>query len=178
MAEIWGRGREPQAGMDAGRLLELVAALERHGARVWLDGGWGVDALLGRQTRPHDDLDLVVRIEDVAALEAALAGHGYRRVHGASPQSFELVDAAGHQVDAHPVTTRPDGSGVYRLASGGDWLFPPGAFAGRGSVAGRAVPCLVPEVQLRNHATGYELDATHRADVAALVERFGLEPPT
>lgn len=28
--------------------------------RVWLDGGWGVDALLGRQTRPHDDMDIVI----------------------------------------------------------------------------------------------------------------------
>jgi hypothetical protein len=33
------------------------------GITVWLDGGWGVDALLGRQTRPHSDLDKRPRCE-------------------------------------------------------------------------------------------------------------------
>src|SRR5919201_6639891 len=28
--------------------------------KVWLDRGWGLDALLGEQTRPHDDLDLAI----------------------------------------------------------------------------------------------------------------------
>jgi hypothetical protein len=30
------------------------------GLVVWLDGGWGIDALLGRETRTHADLDLVI----------------------------------------------------------------------------------------------------------------------
>ena len=34
--------------------------LQSAGVRVWLDGGWSVDALLGEQTRPHADLDLAV----------------------------------------------------------------------------------------------------------------------
>ena len=39
-------------------LLAVVGLLEADGIDVWLDGGWGVDALLGQQTREHDDLDL------------------------------------------------------------------------------------------------------------------------
>ena len=27
---------------------------------IWLDGGWGVDALLGKETRQHNDIDLFV----------------------------------------------------------------------------------------------------------------------
>ena len=46
--------------MRAQDVLEIVAYLDAAGVRVWLDGGWGVDALLGEQTRPHKDLDIVV----------------------------------------------------------------------------------------------------------------------
>ncbi len=35
---------------------------------VWLDGGWGVDALLGEQGRPHDDVDVVVPLDQLTDL--------------------------------------------------------------------------------------------------------------
>ncbi|HEV8651819.1 MAG TPA: hypothetical protein VG276_21080, partial [Actinomycetes bacterium] len=38
-------------------VLEIVGRLERAGVAVWLDDGWGVDALLGAQHRPHRDVD-------------------------------------------------------------------------------------------------------------------------
>jgi hypothetical protein len=34
--------------MDAAGLLQVVGRHEEQGIDVWLDGGWGVDALLGR----------------------------------------------------------------------------------------------------------------------------------
>jgi lincosamide nucleotidyltransferase A/C/D/E len=37
-----------------------MSLLDQEGVRAWLDGGWAVDALLGRQTRLHSDLDLAV----------------------------------------------------------------------------------------------------------------------
>jgi hypothetical protein len=39
-------------------VVDVLERLDRAGVPVWLDGGWGVDALVGRQTRPHRDLDL------------------------------------------------------------------------------------------------------------------------
>ena len=45
--------------MLAHDVLEIVARLDAAGVRVWLDGGWGVDALIRHQTRDHEDLDLV-----------------------------------------------------------------------------------------------------------------------
>ena len=59
--------------MGPDRLVDLVAHLASHEVRVWLDGGWAIDALLGRQRRRHDDLDVVAALEDVAGIEAALA---------------------------------------------------------------------------------------------------------
>jgi lincosamide nucleotidyltransferase A/C/D/E len=81
--------------MDAARVLDLLADLEALGIQIWLDGGWAVDALLGEQTRPHDDLDLVSRLEDSAQIEKALGARGYTQAGGGLPHSFELVDADG-----------------------------------------------------------------------------------
>jgi lincosamide nucleotidyltransferase A/C/D/E len=41
---------------------------DRLGIGVWIDGGWGVDALLGEETRPHQDLDIIVQQVDVPRL--------------------------------------------------------------------------------------------------------------
>src|SRR4051794_3463078 len=50
-----GRGRGPQRDMSAEEVVAIVARLQGAALAVWLDGGWGVDALVRRQTRPHDD---------------------------------------------------------------------------------------------------------------------------
>jgi len=163
--------------MDAARAVDLLGHLQAHGLRVWLDGGWAVDALLGVQTRPHDDLDLVSRLEESAQIEAALGELGYVLAGGGPPQSFELVDSGGHQVDVHPASFNANGDGVYRMATGADWIFPAAGFTGRGCIRGREVPCLTPEVVLVNHSTGYALDEAHERDVRALSERFGLPLP-
>ena len=44
--------------MTAESVLELVEATTKLGAQPCIGGGWGVDALLARQTREHADLDL------------------------------------------------------------------------------------------------------------------------
>jgi lincosamide nucleotidyltransferase A/C/D/E len=163
--------------MEADRVLDLLSRLERAGIAVWLDGGWAVDALLGEQTRPHDDLDLVSRLGDTARIEGALGECGYVLAGGGKPQSFELVDDAGHQVDVHPASFRDDGDGVYAMADGGEWIFPAAGFGGSGLVLGRPVPCLTPEVVMVNHTTGYALDDEHERDVRALGERYGIQVP-
>jgi lincosamide nucleotidyltransferase A/C/D/E len=37
--------------MEAPEVVALIDQLEQAGVAAWLDGGWGVDALLRRQTR-------------------------------------------------------------------------------------------------------------------------------
>ena len=59
------RGRQPSAPMEAVEVVRLLDLLEGEDLVAWLDGGWGVDALLERRTRSHDDLDLVVVLDDV-----------------------------------------------------------------------------------------------------------------
>jgi lincosamide nucleotidyltransferase A/C/D/E len=76
-------------------LLAIVDLLEADGIGVWLDGGWGVDALLGRQTREHDDLGLVVELFHTDRIIDLLRCLGYSQVAGAPPKSFVMVGARG-----------------------------------------------------------------------------------
>jgi lincosamide nucleotidyltransferase A/C/D/E len=161
--------------MDAQEVVALVDVLEHAGIGVWLDGGWGVDALLGRQTRAHDDLDLVVELAHVPALQQLLADRGYVLGGGGAPKSFELVDGSGRQVDVHPVVFDDRGDGIYRMETGGSWAYPAAGFAGQGVVLGRELHCLTPEVQVLCHA-GYELDEDDLHDLAALRHAFGPWP--
>jgi hypothetical protein len=51
-------------------LVDLLQLFESSGIEVWLDRGWGVDALLGTQTRPHKDVDIILRIADLLRFES------------------------------------------------------------------------------------------------------------
>lgn len=168
--------REPRRTMGAQDVVALLDACGAAGVVVWLEGGWGVDALLGEQTREHDDVDLVVSLEQVPRLLELLGARGFRLVDGAPHTNFVLHDAPGLQVDVHPVRFDEQGAGVYRWASGEEWIYPAEGFAGRGRILDRPVRCLTPEVQVRFHA-GYDLDAGDYADLRALRERFGVEIP-
>jgi Aminoglycoside-2''-adenylyltransferase len=78
-------------------------------------------------------------------------------------------------VDVHPVTFDAEGGGVYQDGSG-EWVYPAQGFSGRGSVDGKPVRCLSPEVQVLVHA-GYELTEKDYRELYLLRERFGIEPP-
>ena len=147
-----GRGRDPQKDMSAEEVVRIVDRLETAGLAFWVDGGWAVDALARRQTRPHDDLDLVVKLDEVPAVERELAALGYERAGGAPPCSFESVDEEGRQVDVHPIAD----DGAYQMREGGVWYYPLPGLRGQGQVGRRGVRCLTAELQVATHA-GYEL---------------------
>jgi lincosamide nucleotidyltransferase A/C/D/E len=50
------------------------------GVQLWVDGGWGIDALLERQTHSHKDFDAIVAFEDLPALTRFLSGHRVSKV--------------------------------------------------------------------------------------------------
>jgi len=151
--------------MSAEDVAAILDRLEGDGLAVWVDGGWAIDAVAGRQTRPHDDLDLVARLEEVPALERELAALGYERAGGAPPYSFESVTVDGRQVDVHPITD----DGAYLMRDGGIWHYPVEGLAGRGTIGGRTVRCLTVDAQLYCRS-GYEpVDPEkHRRDLELL----------
>jgi lincosamide nucleotidyltransferase A/C/D/E len=162
--------------ISANDLVKIVEHLEAAGVTTWLDGGWGIDALLQEQTRPHDDLDLVMALTDADAATQALAPLAFTLHEDERPTRFVLRDPADRRIDVHTVTFDAEGGGIQLLQDGTPWRYPPEGFTGTGSVAGRPVHCLTPEVQILCHH-GYEPDETDRQDVTRLAARFRIELP-
>jgi lincosamide nucleotidyltransferase A/C/D/E len=162
--------------MTENALTELLAWTGEAGIAVWLDGGWGVDALLETQTRPHKDVDLIVSLTDSEPLTRILEQHGYH-VKGGRPENFVMEDDAGREVDVHVVEFDAQGNGNYRMESGELWVFPAQGFSGLGKVQGVEVRCLSPEVAVACHASGYTPQEKDFADMELLERRFGVNLP-
>ena len=163
--------------MAADEVCSFLDLMEAHGIRVWLDGGWAVDACLGSQTRRHGDLDIVIEERDVPVAVAALQRRGYASVARPDTRAWNFVlgDDAGHQIDFHVIVLDEHGRGVYGPPENGE-SYPAESLIGKGSVKGRTMDCITPEWLVRFH-TGYRVDATDWADVLALCERFGIPVP-
>lgn len=43
-------------------LTEMMRSFGQKGIEFWLSGGWGIDALLGKITRNHSDIDIVIEV--------------------------------------------------------------------------------------------------------------------
>ena len=163
--------------MTAVCLLELLQLLEKAGISSWLDGGWGVDALLQQQTRSHKDVDLVVRVSDVPKLREALKRRGFVMCNGSPPDSFVLADSSGLEVDVHAVAFDDEGNGVYRMQNGKTWVYPAEGFLGRGTINGVEVRSLSATTQVLGHAHGYVPVEKDFRDMGLLEQRFGIELP-
>ena len=163
--------------MTSFALLDLLHLLDQAAIPAWLDGGWGVDALLGTQTRPHKDVDFILRVSDVPRLHEVLHRRGFIVKEGTPPTSFVLADGAGLEVDVHAVVFDHAGNGIYRMQNGQDWIYPAEGFTGRGIVAGTGVACLSPAAQVLCHAHGYTPTAKDLRDMALLHHRFGVPLP-
>jgi len=158
--------------MTAEDVIEFVRLLEQNQIDVFIDGGWGVDALLGRQTRPHTDLDIALQHKDVARVRALLEARGYAEVprDDSWECNFVLGDEQGHQIDFHSYTFDAEGRHTFGVA------YPFDSLTGSGSIGGHPVKCISPEWMVKFHS-GYKLDENDYRDVKALCQRFGIEIP-
>lgn len=162
--------------MQAIDLLEIVNLLKVANVPVWLDGGWGVDALVGQQTRLHDDLDVVVPMADVQRIQQLLSAHEFTIIENELPTRFVMCDASSRRIDFHPVTFDEEGGGIQQLQDGSSWYYPPDGFSGTGDVGGHEMNCLTAEVQMMCHV-GYTPDAHDCHDVNLLHQHFGIPLP-
>ncbi|MBA2718393.1 MAG: amino acid transporter [Chloroflexi bacterium] len=161
--------------MPAGEVLAIIDALGNRQVAAWIAGGWAVDALVGEQTRPHRDLDLAIRAEQLDAAIDRLAGLGYRQALDRRPVRLVLEAAGGRAVDLHPVTFDEAGHGRQPGDDGRVFDYPPDAF-GEGSIAGVTVRCLTAGQLVRFHL-GYEPQAHDRQDMNLLRDRLGIALP-
>lgn len=161
--------------MEQDEALAVLGALESRGIRLWLVGGWGVDALVGRQTREHRDLDLLVDAERLEECLGILAARRYAVETDWLPVRIEVVAAGRGWVDVHPVRLMVDGSGVQAGPDGTRFDYPAECFT-TGALAGREVPCLTAVRQQLLH-TGYQPRIRDLHDLE-LLDALGSEPPS
>lgn len=154
-------------------MLALLDELDAAGIRCWLDGGWGVDCLLGEQTRPHSDLDLVNPRSFLPGVRGVLEARGYSVLRDWLPMTIAWRDASGREVDLHPIDETPDGGGDQVLDDGSTWHYGPPA---TGVIEGRPVRCATAVEQLAMHQ-GYDPRPVDLADVRRLAARFDLPLP-
>ncbi len=161
--------------MPSSDLIELYSSLYSSGIQIWIDGGWGVDALLGKQTRSHKDLDIVIQEKVLPEFRKFLESQGYRdiKLDGAKPWNFVLGDDKGHEIDVHVVVLDDKGNGIYGPAENGQ-MYPAESLTGTGTIEDQPVKCISPEWMIRFHS-GYELKEKDFKDVSALCEKFNID---
>jgi hypothetical protein len=170
--------------VQAADVVSLYRRFEDAGVCIWLMGGWGVDALLGRATRPHHDLDLLVEVKGVEQLRLELVARGFHFayvwddevlwVHDDAwqspleePTAFVYRDAEGREIDVHVLRSGRDGQ--IEMLWRAPYAFTAEGLRGTGTVDGEPVRCLSPDLQRRAH-TGYDLPAHHVRDMELLAE--------
>jgi lincosamide nucleotidyltransferase A/C/D/E len=151
--------------MRAAEVHTVLDVLAAAGCRAWISGGWGVDALLGRQSRLHRDLDLAIPADGEAAALQALAEIGYQVETDWRPVRVEVAAPRG-RVDLHPLAFDVAGNGLQAGLDGQSFHYPKDCFT-TGTIADRRVGCLSVDQQLRFHS-GYEPRDIDRADLALL----------
>jgi pimeloyl-ACP methyl ester carboxylesterase len=151
---------------------------------VWLTGGWGIDALLGAQTRPHKDLDLIMLLDDVVRMREVLARDGYQlqelwpenswvqdKFGAETPTAFVLQDSAGRQIDAHAMRIDDEGKGIPAWNNEEGLFFRMDDLAGDGAIAGVPVRCITPAMQVLCH-NGYDIPNFQLRDMQLLYQTF------
>jgi hypothetical protein len=130
-----------------------------------LAGGWALDLFLGEQTRPHEDIDVLILRRDHVRVRAALAGWD---AHAVDPPGTLRPWPVGEElaVQVHDVWCRGSVGGPWNFQlmidndEGDDWIYRReghirrsiSQLAGPASTDGRRV--LAPEVQLLYKSKG------------------------
>ena len=142
--------------MPADDLLEALGALTAGGVDAVVAGGWGIDALIGGQSRRHSDADLVVPATQARLAEDALASIGYQvvdRLRGGRWMPVVVVcrNAGGRTIELQPLAAVPPTSA--------------------GTIEGQPVRCLSAGTQIRFHR-GYRARLDDRRDLRRLREHL------
>jgi lincosamide nucleotidyltransferase A/C/D/E len=167
----------PMSQATQEQVIAFTKLVQEFSIPIWIDGGWGVDALLGAQTRPHSDLDIIINNNDLTQLKELLISNQFELRLESDVTSVVFDSKSGLAVDVHRVNFDQRGFGIFKLPDGREWPFPPSAFRGSGNIGGIFVNCLSPEAQVQCHAQGYQPTEKDLADMEALQNRFGVVLP-
>jgi lincosamide nucleotidyltransferase A/C/D/E len=162
----------PKREMAATDVLGVYASLEERDVKIWIDGGWAVDALLGEQTRFHEDLDLAVERKHLKRLKEYFKSLGYTEVKRDEDKMWDLVlgDDEGHEIEVHAFVFDDQGFVIEDSYWDG---YSSDSLTGFGSMDGKSVRCVSLKQLMKTHdETRRILKKTDYADMEALRKKF------
>ena len=159
--------------MKSSDVIDLYAKLEKLGIQIWIDGGWAVDALLGEQTRKHEDLDIAVERKNLENLRAYLESLGYKEIKRDENKMWDLVmgDSDGHEVHVHAFELNEKGNIIEEQYWDG---YSSNSLSGSGIINGHNVKCVSLEHLIKTHdGAKRKLKDSDYGDMETLRKKFG-----
>lgn len=147
-------------------LMTVINLLENSGIRYWIDGGWGVDILAGKQTRAHRDIDINFDAQYTETLLNILSEYAYEVDTDWKPVRIELYSDKLGYLDIHPFILNADGTSKQADLEGGWYEFEKDFF-GNALFEGKTIPCITVKGQRIFHS-GYELRDKDIHDISIL----------
>lgn len=158
--------------MEGEEVLRIYNLLQNSGTEIIIDGGWSVDALLGKKTREHKDLDIALEWKDVPALRKILSRLGYKQVEEYSKWNFVLRDNKNHEIDVHAFIYDKEENVIDGI------MYPAESLKGSGVIDGQEVRCISPEYQVEFLAKWIHKWPEKYLDVVSLLcAKFGIDLP-
>lgn len=155
---------------DKESFLLIIDLLNEMYIQYWVEGGWGIDVLLGEETREHRDIDIDFDSSVEPKLMEKLSELGYRTIIDERPTRVEMYHDQYGYLDLHPFDLSEPGKMKQAIPKGGffeleaDW-FSSSLFEGR------RIPCVSVEGQRLFHS-GYELRTKDQVDLENLNDRY------
>ncbi len=147
-------------------VMTVINLLENAGIIFWVDGGWGVDILAGKQTRVHRDIDINFDAQYTDKFLNILSEYWYEVDTDWRPVRIELYSEKYGYLDIHPFVLNEDGTSKQADLEGGWYEFDKDLFS-NAVFEGKIIPCISLKGQKLFHS-GYELRDKDRHDISIL----------
>lgn len=159
--------------MNEHDVIELLKTIKSIDVEFLIGGGWGVDALIGKQTRPHSDIDIYIEKRNAEAVTALLSAIGYGETETNFTTQDHTVweDTGGRVVDLHLIEFGEAGKLYFEKTE-----YSANIFDGIGQIGEITVRCLTAEAQILFHQ-GYEHGEKDKQDVLLLCKKYGIPVP-
>ena len=164
--------------MTSDEAILLYKWFEENDISIWIDGGWCVDALLGFETRKHDDLDIVVNRKDNLKLYYLLKNKGYEeeKRDDSCEHNYVMRSKGGQLIDIHVFEYNQKGENIYGAP------YPFGSLTGKGKINGELVNCISAEwmfkFKLWANNTNCEPRKKDIIDAQVLSKKYGFKLPS
>ena len=156
-------------------VVDLLKSIEEINVPTWIGGGWGVDALVGFQSRPHNDIDIYIDSTGADAFIKMLKQKDYVEIKTEFTNNVHSVwrNPEGLTVDVHLLDFDENDTEAFYFDKE---PYPSYVLDGKGKIGGIPVNCFTAEAQLLFHQ-GYEHGENDIHDVLLLCKTFKLELP-